>query len=387
MAQRATDPIEVGDEFEVDVVRVAHGGHCIAHHAGRTLFVRHALPGERVRVRVTDVTRKIVRADAVAVLQPSPERVPPPCRWAGPGGCGGCDLQHASLSAQRAGKTEVLISSLQRFAGIAPDHPALHGLTVEALPGEPDGLGWMTRVRWAVDPQGVPGLRRHRSHDVTPVDRCLLAQPGIETPASPRPATHLRVVGHRTWQVPEGVFWQVHAALPDALVAEVIAQARPEAGERWWDLFAGVGLFAAFLGEAVGGSGHVDAVESDAAAVACAQVCLGDLPQVATTRADVHDWVERRVRSARASVPTGIVLDPPRSGAGESLMRALLALAPRRLVYVACDPVALARDAGVALATGYALTAVRAFDAFPMTHHFETVALFEPADEARITRA
>lgn len=366
-----------GDEFVVDAGVIAHGGHVIAHHAGRTLLVRHAIPGERVRVRVTEVSRKIVRADAVEVLEPSEARVASPCRFSGPAGCGGCDFQHVLVDEQRRLKEQVLRSSLIRFGGLARHE--LDGLdtTVHALPGRADGLRWMTRVGWAEDSSGTRGLRRHRAHDVVAVDHCLLALADIDspsvTPGPPDPAGVQRRVRHRSWQV--SGFWQVHPELPEALVNAVVGAGGAAPGERWWDLYSGAGLFAAFLGETVGPEGSVLAVESSAASVASGRAALADLPQVMWHHADVGRWIEEGDHAA----PDGVVLDPPRSGAGESVVDALTSAEIPRLVYVACDPVALSRDLRIARGNGYAVRSLTALDAFPMTHHFETVAHLTPA--------
>jgi len=369
--------VAVGDVFTLEALRIAHGGHVIAHHAGWTVFVRHGLPGELLRVRVTEVTRKILRADAIEVLRPASGRIAPACPWSGPGGCGGCDFQHVDLAHQRALKTEVLTTSLTRFGHIDAGDPLLQAVEVQELPGSPEGHGWMSRVRWASDEHGTIGLRRHRSHDVVPVDHCLIAAADVAVPDTAPDAvsdtTVHRHVRHRHWRTPAESFWQVHPALPEALVATVLEFGRPKTGESWWDLYAGVGLFAGFLGEAVGRSGRVDAVEQSGVAIAGAQAALADLPQVDVHQADAASWVG-------AAVPVrldGVVLDPPRSGAGQRLMAQITSREPGRIVYIACDPVALARDVLAAAGEGYRLTRLRAFDAFPMTHHFETVALLE----------
>src|SRR5580693_8095759 len=162
----------VGQTVEVTAVDVAQGGWCVARPEGLpVLFVRHALPGERVLVRVTEVTSRFARADAIEVLEASPDRVEAPCPNAHPGGCGGCDWQHASLPAQRALKAAVVRQQLRRIAGLERD------VTVEALPGSEDGLGWRTRVKFAVGPGGVAGLRRHRSHEIVAVGDCPIAHP------------------------------------------------------------------------------------------------------------------------------------------------------------------------------------------------------------------
>ena len=156
--------------------RVAHGGFCVARHEGRAVFVRHALPGERVVAQVTEghAGDRYLRADAVEILDASPDRVEAPCAYAGPGGCGGCDWQHASPQAQRRLKAVVVEEQLFRLAGIK------RTVEVEQAPGTPDGLGWRTRVQFAVDAEGRAGLRRSRSHEVVPVAACAIASPGVE---------------------------------------------------------------------------------------------------------------------------------------------------------------------------------------------------------------
>src|SRR5262249_19695075 len=125
----------------------------------------------RVRARITDTTAKFARAEAVEILQASPDRVEPPCPHARPDGCGGCDWQHASPEAQRRLKAEVVRQQLRRIAGLDPE------VTVEPLPGDPTGLGWRTRVRLSVGPGGAAGLLKHRSHEVIEVGACPLAHP------------------------------------------------------------------------------------------------------------------------------------------------------------------------------------------------------------------
>ena len=158
--------------LELAVSDVAHGGWCVAREpGGRVVFVRHALPGERVRARITDTTAKFARAEAVEILQASPDRIEPPCPHARPDGCGGCDWQHATPQAQRRLKAEVVRQQLRRIAGLDRE------ITVEPLPGDSGGLGWRTRIRLSVGPGGAAGLLKHRSHEVVEVGACPLAHP------------------------------------------------------------------------------------------------------------------------------------------------------------------------------------------------------------------
>jgi len=378
-------PLDWTDQvLELQVDAVAHGGHCVARHDGRVVFVRHALPGERVRAVVDeDGGGGFCRADAVAVLSASPDRVAAPCSWARAGGCGGCDLQHVTPAAQRTWKAQVLAEQLRRLAGVSRD------VEVEELPGGP--LGWRTRVRLAVDEEGRAGLRAHRSHDVLAVADCPLAPPGALAPVLERrfPAGEVEVVvdaggavhaddaalvpvraAGREWRLSPGVFWQVHPALPDVLAQVVGEWAAAPRGGTAWDLYGGVGLFAAVLAEQVGRDGSVTVVESAQAAVDDGRAALADLPQVG--------WRVGRVEKVLDGLPGGpdvIVADPPRKGLGRAVVDALAAHGPARVVYVACDPAALARDVAFFAGHGYTLGPLRAFDAFPMTHHMECVAL------------
>lgn len=360
-----------GERYEVEVGPVAHGGHCVARVDGRAVFVRHALPGERVVVEITEggPDDRFWRGDAVEVLSPSPDRVEAPCPLAHPGGCGGCDFQHASLPAQRALKAAVVAEQLQRLAGITRD------VVVEEVPPT---LRWRTRMQYVGLPGGpgspTRGLRKHRSHEVVEVEDCLIAAPDArESVRGARLAgTVTETVLGRSFTVAADGFWQVHPEAPRVLTETVLDLLQPREGERAVDLYGGVGLFAAFLAEAVGRSGAVLSVEGDRRASALAADNLASYPQAEVRQGDV----ERVLRGVRGGADL-VVLDPPRTGAKRKVVQAVAALAPRAIAYVACDPAALARDLSYFAEAGYQLTGLRAFDLFPMTHHVECVALLE----------
>lgn len=366
----------------------AHGGHCVARVDGRVVFVRHALPGEMVEVRITEDTHaSYARGDAVAVLDPAPGRVVPPCPVAGPGGCGGCDLQHADLATQRELKRQVVAEQLVRLARYEWDGQ------VEAVPDvSTGGLGYRTRMRYQVTADGGLGLRAHRSHDVVrlPAEGCLLAHPGqpeqtglyeagVEVVVAGRgESSAVLVDGHvvagtktlveraagRSWRVAADGFWQVHEAAPDTLVAAVLAGLAPREGESAWDLYCGVGLFA---GPLVDAGCVVRGVESSGRAVRDA---ARNVP-----RADFEAGrVEQVIRRWPGHVDL-VVCDPPRTGLGKAVVEQVVRRKPRRVAYVACDPAALARDVGTFQAAGYRVESLRAFDIFPMTQHVECVAI------------
>lgn len=402
--------------LELALGPVAAGGSCVGRAPdGRVVFVRHALPGERVRAVVTATTRSFLRADAVEVLEASEDRVERPCPYAGPGRCGGCDWQHVALPAQRRLKAALVETQLSRLAGLARD------VVVEEVPGAANGLRWRTRVQFAVAPSGRAGLRRHRSHELEPVDACLIATEDVEAVGAPevrwpgacgvevaaagaqrvvavtsdrrsrarvpevaagvvvdgRPVRGPHGLRHevlgRSFEVAAGGFWQVHPGAAAVLAEAVLDGLDPQPGERALDLYAGVGLFAALLGERVGPQGSVLAVEADARAGADAARNTDDQPHVRIRTAPVDP-----AGLARAGTPDLVVLDPPRAGAGLEVTRALAALRPRRLAYVACDPASFARDLRVLLDAGWSLASLRGFDLFPMTEHVELVAVLAP---------
>ncbi len=328
------------------------------------VFTRHALPGERIVVEITEGTDgdRFWRGDAVSVLEASPDRVSAPCSVAGPGLCGGCDFQHVSLAAQRGLKAAVVAEQLRRLAGIDLD------VSVEAVPGAQDGLRWRTRMQWARTPAGDRGLRAHRSHRVVPVDDCLIAHPDARLP-EPGPAIAETVAGRSFSVEPDG-FWQVHPGAPSTLVSTVLDHLQPRAGESVLDLYAGVGLFARFLADAVGQGARVVAVESDVAAALHATENLASHRGAAVECGPVE-----KVLAAAYDEPFDlVVLDPPREGAKRIVVEQVVARSPRAVAYVACDPAALARDVAIFAEHGYSLGQLRAFDLFPMTHHVEVVA-------------
>src|SRR3954464_15092669 len=315
-----TDPeldLGEGDRVEVVVEAPAHGGHCVARLDGRVLFVRHALPRERGTAEITEWHRSYLRADAVEILEPSPDRVEPPCPYAHPGGCGGCDLQHVASDAQLRWKAAVVEEQLRRLA-------KLHfPVRVEALPTAASGavpgarlLGWRSRVRYAVDAAGRPGLLRHRSHQVVPIDRCRIAHPAIqeldllsrEWPADDAievvastggdlavrtrpsrggsgPAEVVEEAVGRRWRVPPEGFWQIHPAAADTLAATVVELLRPAEGETAWDLYGGAGLFAAAVTARTGA--RTTLVEASSVGCAAARANLTDLPTVEIVEARV----------------------------------------------------------------------------------------------------
>ncbi|WP_342000993.1 TRAM domain-containing protein [Microbacterium sp. LWH7-1.2] len=446
---------ETGDLLDLDITGVAHGGVFVARHEGRVVFVPDAIPGERVRVRLTDTAKKSFwRGETLEVLEASPHRqlhvwrqadvdVPPEQRP------GGADFGHIALEHQRALKLEVLRDALHRFGGVSEPVATMSGVTSvladgsEEADGESvDGTAWRTRVSLHVDADGNVGQYAARSHRVVPLEDLplatsavesaalalhggepgridlvqpadgrvrILARPERKTDAAPRrgrgarassakprkapaPEVVLERVGDRDFRVDAGGFWQVHRLAAHTLTTTVSAALRalprdaPAVDPDAWhlDLYGGVGLFAATLGELGGSSTRVTSVESDARATEHAGENLADWVGARAETGRVDRWLARLAAEAsapeRERLSRGVVLlDPPRSGAGRDVVDHLTALAPSTIVYVACDPVALARDIATFRAGGYEVASVDGLDLFPNSHHVEAVAVLTRA--------
>jgi tRNA/tmRNA/rRNA uracil-C5-methylase (TrmA/RlmC/RlmD family) len=360
----------------------------VARVDGKVVFVRHALPGEVVEVSITEDTHaRYARGDAVRILEPAPGRVEPPCPVAGPGGCGGCDLQHADLPTQRELKRQIVAEQLWRLGRYGWEGE------VESVPPA-SGLGWRTRMRYQVNSGGRLGLRAHRSHTLVelPEQGCLIAHPDQPVLAGTyEPGTDVVVAGRgesaavlvdgqlvegaativehaagRTWRVSADGFWQVHEAAADTLVSAVMAGLEARSGESAWDLYCGVGLFA---GPLVDAGVSVRGVELSRGAV---REASDNVPQARFEAGRVEQVVRRWPNFVDL-----VVCDPPRTGVGKVVAEQVVRRRPRRIAYVACDPAALGRDVGTFAALGYHVRSLRAFDIFPMTQHVECVAILD----------
>jgi tRNA/tmRNA/rRNA uracil-C5-methylase (TrmA/RlmC/RlmD family) len=390
-------------ELTLDTGAPANGGSCVAHHEGRVVFVRYALPGEKVRVRVTADRGSYWHAEAIEVIEPSADRTASLCPIAGADGAGCCDLAFAVPEAARVLKAKVVANQLERLGGhhwSGPDTGA------EPL-SDAGPTGWRTRVRLDVGPDRRPGFHRYHSEELVTDLRCAQLQAGMldglaEADWPPDAQLHVAVdddgqrhvvrtvregrrnetkvvegayqavqrVGRRSWRVPVTAFWQAHRDAARVYSSLVVDWAQPGAGTTAWDLYGGAGVFAAVLGDAVGESGRVLTIDSSRAATRAARAALLDLPQVEV----ITDSVRRALAVQRAGADVA-VLDPPRSGAGREVVDLLAAAGVPRVVHIGCEAASFARDIGLYLGHGYLVEQIRVFDAFPLTHHTECVAL------------
>jgi tRNA/tmRNA/rRNA uracil-C5-methylase (TrmA/RlmC/RlmD family) len=399
--------LRIGEIFTVEIEKVAHGGHFIARHEGVVIFVRHAIPGEIVEVEITALEKSFVRAEIKAIIEPSGHRVLAPCQFAHPGGCGGCDFQHIESAHQRQLKSEVIAEQFARIAKMEID------VEVEEVSSS---LHWRTRYAATTNNQSELGFKGTRSHEVIPISHCPVLIPEIDFETISRdvikPSSRVEVAlssrGERTislspirsnrleknppveiveghsalhyevqtssgplkFQVSQGSFWQSNVNAPETLVEAVRGFAQTREGDHIIDLYGGVGLFAKALIADIGESGRIDLVEASASATRDAQQNFRDYRNVTVHRGDVAQLISH-FESADI-----VLLDPPRTGAGADVLSAIAEMAPRSIIYIACDPAALARDTGYLRDFGYQLHSIRAFDLFPMTHHIESVALY-----------
>ncbi|KUI11848.1 23S rRNA methyltransferase [Mycobacterium sp. GA-1285] len=394
-------------ELTVTAGPPANGGSCVARDDGRVVFVRYALPGERVRVRVVADRGKYLHADTIEVIEPSADRVESICPIAGADGAGCCDMAFAEPATVRRLKGAVVANQLTRLGGY---HWREEADAAAEPVGDAGTTGWRTRVRLDTTAAGEPGFHRFHSVDLITDLNCAQLPAGMVDGLAQRvwpPGAHLHVavddegtrhvvqsgpksgprgkaatqvieggyeavqrIGGRTWRVPVTAFWQSHrdaARLYSELVAGW-AQLRP--GMTAWDLYGGAGVFAAVLAEAVGQRGKVVTVDTSRGASRAARAALDDMRWVSV----VTDSVRRAVAAQRKRADVA-VLDPPRTGAGREVIDLLAAAEVPRIIHIGCEAASFARDVGLYRGHGYTVEELRVFDSFPLTHHVECVAV------------
>ncbi|HRW36813.1 MAG: class I SAM-dependent RNA methyltransferase [Acidimicrobiales bacterium] len=393
---------------ELRTTAPAVGGESVARDdGGRVVFVGGALPGEAVVVELDEERDRFARGHVVDVLEPSPDRVAPPCPHLAEG-CGGCDWQHVAVPRQRALRREVVAEVLARAGGIVePTVGSGPELPAERL---------RTTLRGVADHEGRFALRRRRSHEPVPIASCLVAHPLVDeviaalrapagttltvrvgarsgermVVASPTAAgviapegvvvvgdEELRA-GHRAWiheeaagrrwRISAGSFFQASPEGAEALVASVgglLAAHAPDDG-RLVDLCCGVGLFAGALGD----GRSVLGVERSASSVADARTNLADR-DARIVKVAMDRW-----RPAPADV---VVADPARAGLGRRVVGAVAATGAELVVLVSCDPGALGRDARLLVDAGYEHVGSEVIDLFGHASHVEVVSGFRTA--------
>jgi 23S rRNA (uracil1939-C5)-methyltransferase len=374
---------------------MAHGGSAVGRHDGRAIFVPYAIPGERVRARITQDKGRFANAEAVEVLDASEARVIPRCPHFG--SCGGCHVQYIDYGAQLTFKQQVVADQLARIGG-------LRDVTVHPTIPSPDPWNYRSHVTFHVTDERRLGFVATDNRTVIPIEECHIIHPELvemfdamktkqftpgervrlqvgtdgEEPSPPTPlpegegskSRDVRyTIKEHSFQVSTGSFFQVNLPQAETLVDLVLDRLRLQGEERVLDLYSGVGLFTAFLAER---AAYVTAVESYPPAVQDALANLEGFDNVEIMEGPVEEALD-----ALEGRYDAVVTDPPRTGMEQGALDTLAALAPAQIVYVSCDPATLARDAKRLTNNGYRLLDVQPVDMFPQTYHIEALAAFE----------
>ena len=400
----------VGDRLELEISKVVHGGFGLARHDGFVIFVKGVLPGETVTAELYQIKKSHGYAHLLEVNSESPYRKPhiwPEADHSRPvaSRAGGADFGHIQRDYQLEIKRLVLEDSLMRF-GKVEDRLA-GSVSVGALPGDDSGLHWRTRTSLHVSSDGTVGPYAQASHTVVPVtslplstresealgvlsgdfsghQRVRVVHPSRSEPRliidqqKPEPITEW--VADIPFQLTDQSFWQVHNSAATTLfdsVASAVSQLSVDPEATHWDLYGGVGLLARALLESLSKDATVISVESDEEASRFAALNLEGFPNSRAVASSTEQFLAHD-DDAYDSGPLGVVvLDPPRSGAKEVVVKRICDRAPEAIVYVACDPVALGRDLGLFWERGYLPTQISGLDLFPHTHHFESIAVLQ----------
>jgi len=390
----------------VTVEKLVYGGDGLARLEGRVVLSPFVLPGERIRVKAEKEKPGLIRGKTLEVLEPSGDRIAAPCPVFGR--CGGCHYQHTSYDNQVTAKAAILVEELRRLGKIEPPEE------IGVVTGEP--WGYRNRVQLQVE-KGKLGYLEMRSHKICAVTQCPIASPKINQvmeilsgmlhdPKWPKMVRSLELFTDETrvqlnvietdrpiarrffswctekipglvdgaldynaqFRVSRGSFFQVNRFLLEQLVAEAVDGAE---GDRAFDLYAGVGLFAPALARRFG---QVTAVESGSGAVRDLQFNAerAGLSNVHAEMRMVEEFLQEQARPADF-----VLLDPPRAGLGKAVVQRLAGLQPQKVALVACDPATLARDLAGLVAAGYGVKKITMFDLFPQTYHLEAVVLLD----------
>ena len=391
--------------MNVDVVGLAVGGDGIGRAAdGRVVFVPGALPGESVRIEITEERKSLLRGAIVEVLTASADRQVPWCPHVADG-CGGCGWQHVRPQAQPELKRAIVVEALRRTAKLDAEFAD----QVVRIGRELPDRGHRTTVRAAVAPDGQVGMRAYHSDRIVSIGSCGVAHPSLDkivwsmevlpgvaevevrvaaatgertirfvaddedgrTVTSPPGVLYETIAGARL-RVSPGSFFQTSAVGADALVEAVDAAVGPaQPGQTFVDLYGGVGLFAATVGERFDA---VTLVELAPSSCSDARFNLSGRGRAEVVQRDVARW-----RPTRRPGPAPVVVaDPARRGLDRAGVDTIAACRPAKVVLVSCDVGAYARDVRLLIDAGFELTQAVCIDLFPNTPHVEVVSTFVP---------
>jgi 23S rRNA (uracil1939-C5)-methyltransferase len=411
------------DLLTVKLEKLTYGGDALGRLPdpvtgveGRAVFVRFALPGETVQVRVIEEKSSHVRAELVEVLEPSPERITPMCLHYGI--CGGCHYQHLSYQAQLKVKTEILRDQLRRIGKI--ENPPLQPI----IPAQCE-WNYRNHIQFHLTRAGKLGYIDVKSRNIVPISECHLPEkplndiwprlefdPGLglkrvslrlgageesllvlesDSPETPEleleadlSVVHLTEddmvvmagdkymhisVNDRPFRVSAASFFQVNTEMAGKMVEHLLANLPVSPETTLLDIYCGVGLFSAFFASHVG---RLIGIEASLSACEDFTANLDEFENVELYEAPAED-----VLPALDVTPDAVIVDPPRIGLDKRVLDALLDRGPKRIAYISCDPSTLGRDAARLIVGGYRLVQVTPFDLFPQTYSIESISIFE----------
>lgn len=366
-----------GQLITVTVQDLAFGGEGVARTNDLVVFVPFVIPGEVVEVEVTEVKKKFARARLVRVIQASPERAEPRCRYFGR--CGGCQYQHIAYPAQLRLKHKQISDLFQRIGGFST-------AVIDPVVPCPEPYGYrnriMVRTQWNKRDQRLElGFLGFDNEFVVDITECALAEPVLneqllQVRAKPPPRGGLKVTLRlmpEGWVVPRDSFFQNNFFLLPGLVETVRERLRDAGSKRLIDAYCGVGFFALELADLVE---SFVGVEYDALAIKAAKenMKLHGVKNGQFVSGPAENYLGGLLQR-HPGEPTTLVLDPPRTGIPRDALERIRRAHPQQVIYVSCHPATLARDLQILCAPGgYTLVKVTPHDMFPQTQHVECVA-------------
>lgn len=394
------------EPIEITIDRIVGDGKGIGFHEGQTVFIPETVPGDRVKAKVRSHRGKVIQAEIMEILEPSPQRAEAPCPYFAV--CGGCDFQQFSYADQLATKVTMIQDSLRRIGKIDP-------LPEIPMTPSPNPLEYRSRAEWQLDQrERKVGYFKANSHEVVDVERCPIVTPNLnillttlredfaarmvsreafeyrgvegdvglvlEPTGASRSQVVMRTVGDKLFRYNAECFFQSNIPVSERLLERVleIADVSMEESDLAVDLYCGVGLFTAHVADRFS---RVIGVESDKTTTKFAGENTGadqEDTNVRIINAPVEQWIaEDRSPMGKVSL---VVFDPPRSGAGQRVVEGMIRLNPTHIAAVSCDPATFSRDIRGLLDGGYELVSVDAFDMFPQTHHVELVGHLQRSD-------
>ncbi|MBL8102400.1 MAG: 23S rRNA (uracil(1939)-C(5))-methyltransferase RlmD [Anaerolineales bacterium] len=406
--------------YEITLEKLTYGGEAMGRLPdGRAVFVPFGLPGETVRIQLTQQKQSFARAELTGILNASPDRIEPKCKHFTQ--CGGCHYQNLPYEKQLIAKTDILRDQLQRIGKIA--NPP-----VKPIVASPLEWNYRNHMQFHLTEDGKPGFINSKGNSIFPIEECHLPETNInafwhelqfesrmnlervslrsgqddelmlilesdteETPELEIEAdisvvhmyeNHPVVIAgqdhffvnilEREFKVSADSFFQVNTKMAEKMVEHILARLPASQADTLLDIYCGAGLFSKFFAPKYG---KIIGIESSSSACEDFGFNLDEFDNVELYEGAAEEILP--VLAQQITQPVHMIVDPPRAGIEKHALDAILQIKPQIIVYVSCDPSTLARDAARLTHGGYRLTEVTPFDLFPQTYHIESISIFE----------